>query len=1330
MSEKFGLAIIDNSDAINDAAIDAADDRMSEEKEGLKGFRGFLKKMWKHGIAKEYYRQREIASAKKDIKESGNLYIRESGTKKDHDSEMEAIVSRFTSEYDETLHSEAGEMKGGLDENNQHEKQLKEEIINLVKEYASGIINEDAFIEEKTRLFNGVTGLKKDVMGKGQMYADNLLEIAKQIKQNIEHGKKMEEMDLEFDVIVGRAKSGVRTNAQYNAVERIVDKITKTKVGRWFNELTVAAVVGGACSIISSSYRSASTAFGVASFGIGLGAAVGVAAIREGKKQEDDRTQHFRDMAKGKTYGEGSKRREEMEKYRYETREASELKKSLNKAMEELKNSKDTKRYQELFIMSLGILSQIETRIELSDTQHIDLLSYSNPKAVEKERFELDIARAEAKVEIRKSLSSKPELLQGNTFDDTLSKLKDIIRLQITQGDKGIEAKDREFKKMKAKKVAMKALTTLGIGLAVGGIMQEVKSSFDSNQAGFGESLWRKVFHKPDDSSTHTTVFESARRFLFGDHSGFMGGKMEDHVINGANIKLPEGADLIPDGHGGYALVVGNHEIADGLHLNSDGSFTDSAKDILEEHGVSLNEQVSHVAQDTTPAGMVAARPEDFHHVVRADSHWHDWGNREHSGWDGNDTPMPLTDKNELATWLGGKNNCGVDEHGNYVYSVRHMTADGSYQGGRVTDAPEIVRSGEAKAFISLSKDTQNYVYEVPIRTDGTLIIEKGSEVANNCFGVDENGNAVLLAKYLEIGRVMGERADEASMIEIFGTQVGRGIEGTSIVVDHVTNVLDIPTITDMPWFVPIPFGDPMEKAYSSKDPFYIPPERENYYEREGLKSDHTDLKQYRNNPKQVEALIHKMDVKYKYVNEKLSEYKNYDKLSLDKKAKIEEDRKKYNKRYNRNLNIEEYIGTQISRLHQQIENIFIKKAKISEKPFAKDFYLNSPLIKGIENAKEIVLILDQPIGDAVLTIPAILAIEKYLEKSGQTKSIKIITNKIGQNLFKCVADQFPKNIELIEYEKAQQYFKNDKDSKFIINAHKSFKDYDIFSLSEKESRDLSKVMSVDWASWMKEEVPVKEGSLEKYDAIPARVMRNFEVMLGQKLFEDINSMNHFLEKDNDYDRISNELKTKYEIVDGEKVIVMSGGSSVMPKEYEPEKWEKVINGLLQNNGNARILFLEDPDPKRKERYASMLERVASGNNRFRIVNESPSKFNALMSIADVVVTPDTGLGHYASALGTPNVMLILGDPVRWSTKETDRIVHSVGYGVYRKDGGTYSNAWQNDVGYYVNDNGEFIGASNIDPNIIIKSIEGHLNSEIKEKSVKKRQAKRKKTTS
>jgi len=60
------------------------------------------------------------------------------------------------------------------------------------------------------------------------------------------------------------------------------------------------------------------------------------------------------------------------------------------------------------------------------------------------------------------------------------------------------------------------------------------------------------------------------------------------------------------------------------------------------------------------------------------------------------------------------------------------------------------------------------------------------------------------------------------------------------------------------------------------------------------------------------------------------------------------------------------------------------------------------------------------------------------------------------------------------------------------------------------------------------------------------------------------------------------------------------------------------------------------------------------------------SEMNALMHMTRLSVTPDTGLGHYSSMCGTPNVMFSLSNPIFWSGPNTIRVIHPYGRAMIR----------------------------------------------------------------
>jgi hypothetical protein len=326
-NQKKKIIIADVSENIESDARDIAEDKMTAEKEELRGFKGILRKIWKHNLFHEYYWQKEYHKNRNQIIGSEDL---QNQMKKD-------AVEQFSAEYDEAIHKESGEKKELLGDT-EIEIVIKSSIKNLINDFTQGKLDEDNFIEEQNRIFSQIKGARNDVFDGGISYASNLLEIAKQTKQNFEHNEGLENLDLDFEVVIGKAKGNVRTEAQFGAIDRITEKIQKSKIGIFANESTVAAAVSIAyCVGAKVSQRIANSKLASwGTFGATSLLAGGIAAARESKRLEEERRQHAREMAQGKTFDDKKdERRKEMNEFRYETKEATWLADTLEKSLYE-----------------------------------------------------------------------------------------------------------------------------------------------------------------------------------------------------------------------------------------------------------------------------------------------------------------------------------------------------------------------------------------------------------------------------------------------------------------------------------------------------------------------------------------------------------------------------------------------------------------------------------------------------------------------------------------------------------------------------------------------------------------------------------------------------------------------------------------------------------------------------------------------------------------------------------------------------------------------------------------------------------------------------------
>lgn len=1356
---KIKAAVVDADQLVEGQARDIGDAKMSESKDQLDQNRitKFVRRIWKQNLMEGYYRNKEIQKARKDIIENKNLYhgeaeiANQAQNKNSHKEAMDAIVEGFTSEYEnEMLRQE---------ERDSREKAgapLNTAIKDLIKKYASTpTMDKAAFEEEKKRLIN--THNPKYAK-ENSLYADNLFDIANEVKQAVAQGEKLDQMDFEVDLTFGKARESLNTEGKKTTLDKLFGD---NKFGKAISQNAIlAGAVAGAYSLtkaLTMNYgKRAAKWFG---FGAGLAAGAIVEGVKENARVNRERSQNMRENAKGMKFTDPDmERRQEMAKNLYETKNATAIISELDGDLNLIKTGNVSEADMQ---SAFGRIAELEARIRLGDAQKIDLISYDHYGNVEKDRKKIGQRLGEIKVAIRKETATNPKaFMNGASYDDYISgRTADQVKV-FSEGD--IAKKDKIFRGLKTRRIIRKMGQTMLMGAAAGFITQEVGALFTSRD-GVIEGGAKSIYNHFSDESNHgadlhknATALEALRRNLFGESPRMSTEHMHEAIVGTTHLQLPDGVDIFDNGNGTYDFVRDGVVISNDIPLNfeSNGNLSPESIALLNKNDIYTDFKNIHDPEGKID-GNGAKNPSEWVEQHKGSMH------RIHRHFMGNNTPMvdnpdypgdPRhrfgSDLNELRADWGGVNNTGVTEDGNYAFNVHRMTDDGSFQGDASVAAHKEMVGENLKMLLSVSKDSQQYVFEVDVDKYGNAIVDKNSDIGKMLFTTDATGHAVYTGAYVEIAHqnVDVTYPDGGEDMDILATHIGD--DAAHIPHDDVPYVkFDIPDDTDYepPYPIPIIPRRPLERGqYGEYKPDDLPgkvldPEHPlPYGYHEKLKSDYSDLGKLRNSAAEVKKLEARLladpELKAKYVHvfKQLGKLRNYKFLVGKDKAELSRKLTAYNKRYSSGspITLDQFVVLESGRINRQIENIMLEEAKVGERPFDKKFYEKSPLIKGINECKEIVIVFPDPVGDAVLTIPMIDTLNRYFKESGITKEIKVIVKQ--KKLLSSVESQYS-NVTLYDPKESKDYFgQNVGIDRYVINVDRVFEDYSMFGISKASSKDMSKVMSVDWASWTKEEYPGEPGKLTKYDMMPARIARNFELMLGQKLYEDINEVDHFIDKGPKFESESKELKAKYNIKDGEKIFTISAGSSVTPKEYAPEKWQKVIEGILAKNPNAHILFLDDPDPVRKERYGKMIDSlIASGSNITRST-DGMDKMNTIMSMSDYVLTPDTGLGHYAGALGKPTVMLFLSDPVLWSTPGAIRAMHPKAYETYKKGIGTYNNAWDKNSseGYFVKDGGVLVGMSDLDPEVIVNKINKEEANKSEPKPAKKKKVVNKTTKS
>jgi hypothetical protein len=321
----------------------------------------------------------------------------------------------------------------------------------------------------------------------------NLIDVAEQIKLAIKNGEFLENEDFEIDVIYGRSKASVRTEAHYTNTERIVKKMLHTEVGQFVNETSLSIALSCVASLAA---RSAASLPGKVLPIIGTATISSwFANVRAKTEEEEKRKLHFRQIAKGENYNpnERTPNRTEMDAFRYKTESATDVLKGIEVNLKNLEANGANLTEQELTAIFTEV-SALEAKIRLSDRKNIDLITYSDTTKVVEERKNIDIKKRQIKDALQKAYTDKKIVLpNGQDFESYYNSLSTTEENRlISEADTGIDAKDRCFNKMKSEKGMKAAWVAFRNGILIGTTMQEVTSLF-TGRVGITEDIIHQI---------------------------------------------------------------------------------------------------------------------------------------------------------------------------------------------------------------------------------------------------------------------------------------------------------------------------------------------------------------------------------------------------------------------------------------------------------------------------------------------------------------------------------------------------------------------------------------------------------------------------------------------------------------------------------------------------------------------------------------------------------------------------------------------------------------------------------------------------------------------
>ena len=439
------------------AAMHIARERINKELQSKEGgrIRSFLRGIWKGTLAREYYTHKEFEKVYSEIQakqagESNNLTDDEWNAF--NESTVNRMVDASVEGYEGLLHDYAGEKF--YEYNEDATKRAKE----IISDYANGKITDaeefNAAMQEVRNMLGG-----ENVKEGKSIIQDNYLEIANTVKTRVEHGKRLEDVLEGFRVLNAEGRTGVRTKEHEDAVSSIIEKVSNSKFN-FIPDAVVAGAVGVGLSVARSQGSRLATML-VPVGGLLVGSAW--AAAKEKGRVERDRIQRAQELAAGKTdIGETSYDKT-MEQATYTMYES-------NKLLENLNSAKESNKPSDI----IEAIARIETLIAATDSgkEHI---KYSAPDKIEAERYALDKALAEARLQLK----ANPE--NWKLYEDSREAIYQSTHEALEQDE---STADKVFNKLRAKRMAIQAGKTLLIGGVTMVGTQEVVAAFDPKQYG------------------------------------------------------------------------------------------------------------------------------------------------------------------------------------------------------------------------------------------------------------------------------------------------------------------------------------------------------------------------------------------------------------------------------------------------------------------------------------------------------------------------------------------------------------------------------------------------------------------------------------------------------------------------------------------------------------------------------------------------------------------------------------------------------------------------------------------------------------------------------
>jgi len=345
-----------------------------------------------------------------------------------------------------------------------------------------------------------------------------------------------------------------------------------------------------------------------------------------------------------------------------------------------------------------------------------------------------------------------------------------------------------------------------------------------------------------------------------------------------------------------------------------------------------------------------------------------------------------------------------------------------------------------------------------------------------------------------------------------------------------------------------------------------------------------------------------------------------------------------------------------------------------------------------LEQAEKVVILANRAIGDSVLMLPLLVGLNAYYaENRLPKKKVEIFVGPATYEIARAVAHACS-HLDVTVQNHPGDLGTSSKGDDFL-RSHVGENDFFFaagfdLKFSKKALPKATVYMNYHTFDDYSVRSYISEFAREKHSlGLPANTLRFLERLTGQKLFSHPKNVKQYIEvhqhPDFDYLHRSQVLR-RYEIEKDEEVLLIASGSAVRAKEYPPKQMAKMVELLLKNLQKSRlqgkmqrmpriVLLPHEKNPDYAKELLALKKKLAKTGNKVLADQisvgaevEPMKNIMYLIDRAKVMFTPDTGLGHLASLMGTKNVMPTMSDAAFWSGPHTRAVWHEKALDVFK----------------------------------------------------------------